>query len=313
MKFIKPKKILKGDLIGIISPASSPEDLSVIEKGVRYFEKLNYRVKVGKHVGNLKGYLAGTDEERVEDIHSMFTDKYIRAVICVRGGYGAFRLLDKIDYRLIKNNPKIFVGYSEITSLQNAFLRKAGLITFAGPMLSPDIASNLSEYTEDIFWRSLTSNKKLGRLKFPDVEKLPGINRGGKSGRIIGGNLAVFAGMIGTAYLPEIKNSILMLEDVGELPYKVDRLMNQLRLNNIFKQISGLLLGRFIDCYEHNPEKRTLTLGEIMDDYLRSLNIPIVYTFPHGHVKDKITVPLGINVKINAIKGFVEFTESAVR
>jgi muramoyltetrapeptide carboxypeptidase len=313
MRLVKPKKIKKKAVIGLISPASSPDNHSSIGKGVKYLESLGYRVKVGKNVGKSDGYLAGSDKERINDLHDMFRDKDVSAIICIRGGYGASRLLDSIDYKLIRNNPKIFVGYSEITTLQMAFLQKAGLITFAGPMLAPNLSNKISSFTEEIFWRSLTSNKKLGRIKLPADGKLPGINRGSISGRIVGGNLAVFAALFGTDYFPDIKNKILLLEDIGEVPYKVDRLMNQIRLAKVFKRINGLILGRFVDCFEHDPSKQTLTLGEVMDSYLHNLTIPIIYTFPHGHIDDTVTIPLGINVKIDATKGFVELLESGVK
>lgn len=313
MRLIKPKKLSKKDTIGIISPASTPDDPSLIEKGVRYLEKQGYRVEVGKNVGKSNGYLAGSDEERLDDLHFMFKNKDIKAIICVRGGYGASRLLDKINYRLIKNNPKIFAGYSEITSLQLAFLQRTGLLTFAGPMLIPDFTNEINSFAEEFFWRIISSNKKIGRLKYPDEDRLPGITKGGTSGKIIGGNLAVLSALIGTQYLPQMKEKILFLEDIGELPYKIDRYLNQLRLNKVFKEIKGLILGRFVDCYEHDPNKKTLTLGEVVYNYLNHLDIPIIYTFPHGHIKEKITIPMGINVRMNATKGFVEFTESAVR
>ena len=313
MRLIKPKKLAKKSVIGLISPASSPEDHSQINKGVKYLENLGYRVKLGKNVGKNNGYLAGSDEERVKDLHDMFKDKNVNAIISIRGGYGAYRLLDLIDYKIIKNNPKIFVGYSEITALQIAFFQKAGLITFAGPMLASNFSGNVSSFTEEYFWRSITSNKKIGRIKLPGNINLPGINKGGAAGRIIGGNLAVLTALFGTDFFPDVKNKILLLEDVGEVPYKIDRLMNQLRLAKVFKKINGIVLGRFVNCHDHDPSKKTLTLGEVMDSYLHNLTIPIVYTFPHGHIDDMVTVPLGINVKLNATKGFVEFTESGVK
>lgn len=313
MRIIKPKKLVKGDLIGLISPASTPDDPSLINKGVKYLEQLGYKVEVGKNVGKYNGYLAGSDEERVSDIHYMFKKKEIKAIFCIRGGYGAARIIDKLNYKLIRNNPKIFVGFSDITALQMALLTKAGLLTFAGPMIVPDFTTEKSSFTEEFFWRIITSNKKIGRLKFPGEDKLPGITKGGATGKIIGGNLAVFAALIGSGFLPTLKDKILILEDIGELPYKVDRLLNQLRLNRVFKQVKGIVLGRFVDCFEHDPEKKTLTLGEVMEDYLNNLKIPIVYTFPHGHIKDKVTVPIGLTIKMNATKGFVEYTESAVK
>jgi muramoyltetrapeptide carboxypeptidase len=309
----KPKKLNKKDIIGIISPASSPDEFLRIEKGVKYLEGLGYRVKIGNNVGKNHGYLAGTDEERVNDIHEMFKDKSVKAIFCLRGGYGAFRLLDKIDYRLIKNNPKIFVGYSEITSLQMAFLEKSGLMTFAGPMVAVDFYDEVSPYTSELFWATITSDKKLGKIKYPENQKLPYLRKGSASGRIIGGNLAVFAALLGTNYFPNLTGKILMVEDIGELPYRVDRMLNQLRLAGVFKKVKGIILGRFVDCNEHDPNKKTLTLGEVIDHYIGSLKIPSIYTFPHGHIKDFVTIPFGLKVNLNATKGIVEFAESAVK
>jgi len=313
MSIQKPKRLSKKDVIGIISPASSPDEFSRVEKGVKYLESLGYRVKVGANVGKNHGYLAGTDQERVDDIHSMFKDKSVKAIFTLRGGYGAFRLLDKIDYRIIKNNPKIFVGYSEITALQMAFLEKAGLITFAGPMVAVDFYDEVSEYTSELFWETITSNKKIGKLEYPENQKLPFLQKGSASGRIVGGNLAVFAHLLGTPYFPNLTGKILMIEDIGELPYRVDRMLNQLRLSGVFKKVKGIILGRFVDCHEHDPNKKTLTLGEVIADYITPIKVPSIYTFPHGHIKDFVTIPFGLKVNLNATKGIVEFAEGAVK
>ncbi len=221
MQVIKPARLKKGDVIGLISPASSPDELLRIEESTRYLEKLGYKVKLGKYVGKFNGYLAGTDDERLEDFHSMFSDKTVKAIMCLRGGYGAFRLLDKINYKLIQKNPKIFVGYSEITALQNAIFNKTGLITFAGPMPAVDFVNNISPYTEEWFWKVVTSNKKVGKIKYPDNAKMPFINKGLANGRILGGNLAVFSALLGTEYFPDMKDKILLLEDIDEKPYKM--------------------------------------------------------------------------------------------
>ncbi len=313
MRIIKPAKLKAGDVIGIIAPASAPVDPTKLENGIRYIEKNGYRVELGKIVSKINGYLAGTDQERADDLNSMFKNKDVKAIICLRGGYGASRILDKINYKLIRSNPKILVGYSEITALQIAILQKSGLVTFAGPMVATDFGNGVTPYTEDFFWRIVSSNKKIGRLKYLDNDKLVSITKGGASGRIIGGNLSVFAALTGTGYFPDLKGRILMFEEVDELPYKVDRLLNHLRLLKVFKQIKGIILARFVDCIEHDTSKRTLTLGEVMEDYMKDLKIPVLYTFPHGHIKDKVTVPFGINIKMNASKGFVEYLESAVK
>jgi muramoyltetrapeptide carboxypeptidase len=313
MKFIRPQKLSKNDLIGLISPASPPDEQSVVERGVRYLEKLGYNVEVGKHVGKVHGYLAGNDEERVEDLHYMFRSKNVKAIICVRGGYGASRLLNKIDFKIIKANPKIFVGYSEITALQSAILEKTGLITFAGPMIYPDLFDEVSSFTEEFFWKVITSNKKIGRVEIPEQDKIIGMTKGSSSGKIVGGNLSVLNALIGTQFFPNLKDKILLLEDIKELPYKIDRMLNHFQISNSFKNLRGIILGRFVDCFEHDPMKKTLTLGEVMENYLSNMKIPIVYAFPHGHIKDKITIPIGLKIRMNATKGFVEFMESAVK
>jgi muramoyltetrapeptide carboxypeptidase len=312
MKIIKPKKLSKGDVIGIISPASSTDDCTNVELGVRYLEKIGYRAEVGKNVGKSHGYLAGTDDERVEDIHYMFRKKHIKAVMCVRGGYGSPRLLDKIDFKLIKDNPKIFIGHSDITALQMAMLNKTGLITFAGPMLAVDFADEVSSFTEEVFWALVTSNKKFGKIKQPDNEKIYTLVKGSSKGRIAGGNLALFSSLTGTNYLPEMKDKILLLEEIGELPYRIDRMLNQLRLAKVFHQVKGVILGAFVDCNETDPLKKSLTLGEVISDYFEKLKIPVVYNVKHGHLKDSITIPMGISASLNASRNYIEFMENAV-
>ncbi len=312
MRIIKPKRLSKGDLIGIISPASSPSDLTRIESGARYLEKLGYRVEVAKNVGKYHGYLAGTDEERLDDLHYMFKKKEVKAIFCLRGGYGTPRLLEKINYNVIKDNPKIFVGYSDITALQMAFLQKTGLVTFGGPMVAVDFYNEVSPFTEEHFWSMLTSNKKIGKIHQPNDEKVFQLTKGMAEGRLVGGNLALVASLVGTPYLPPMKDKILILEEVGEQPYRIDRMLNQLRLSKIFNQVNGIILGTFSDCNEADPSTRTLTLGEVISDYFEELKIPIVYNFKHGHIKHTITVPFGTKVKVNASRNNVEFTEGAV-
>ena len=312
MKTIKPKKLEKGDLIGIISPASSPDDLSLIEKGAGYIEKCGYRVLIGKNTDKYNGYLAGSDIERAGDLMYMFSNREVKGIFCTRGGYGTPRLLDKIDYNIIKKNPKILVGYSDITALQMAILKKTGLVTFSGPMVVSDFSGNIDPYAEDAFWRIITSNKKYGKINLPEGKKLAGITKGSASGKIIGGNLALITSIAGTGYLPVLKDSVLFLEEICEPPYRVDRMLNQLRLMNVFDEVKGIILGAFTECNEVNPDKRTLTLGEVIHDYLAGLKIPVMYSFPNGHIKSKITIPYGIDVSINASRNTAEYMESAV-
>ena len=313
MNFIKPKKLKRGELIGIISPASAPDNSSIVENGVKYIESLGYRTILGKNVGKVRGYLAGTDEQRIEDIHQMFSDKKVKAVFCLRGGYGAFRLLDKIDYKLIRNNPKIFVGFSEITTLQMAFLEKANLITFAGPMVVSNFSKEISDYTEENFWRLLTSKNKPDNIIFSEHKIIYDKKYDKTSGRLIGGNLAVFTSMIGSGYLPSFNNDILLLEEINEPPYKIDRMLNKLRFNKVFNKLNGIILGNFIDCEEPDKKKTSLTIDEVFRDYLGELKFPVIRSFPHGHTKNILTLPIGTNIKLNLREGRMEFLESVIR
>ncbi len=312
MRVIKPKKLQKGDLIGIISPASSLEDPSKLERGVRYLEKLGYNVVVGKNVGKFNGYLAGSDTDRIDDLHSMFLNKKVKGVFSLRGGYGTPRLLDKIDYKIIKNHPKIFVGYSDVSALHLAMFYKTGLITFAGPMVGIDFYEDVSPFTEEMFWKLLTSSKRYGRIDNPDNESILSLNSGSANGRIIGGNLSVISSLIGTEYFPDLKDRILLVEEMGEMPYRVDRMLNQLKLAKMFHGIKGIVIGSFRDCNELDPNKKTLTLGEVITDYFSPLKKPVIYNFRHGHLKDNITVPIGATIKLNASRKYIEITETVV-
>ncbi len=312
MKIIKPKKLRKGDLIGIISPASSPSDLSRINSGVQYIESLGYRVVVGKNISNQTGYFSASDEERLDDIHAMFSDKNVKAIFTTRGGYGSARLLDKINYSLIKKNPKIFVGYSDITALQLSIFKKAGLITFAGPMVAVDFFDKVDLFTEENFWKIITSSKKIGKLINPNSEPFYSITTGRCEGNLLGGNLTMITSLLGTKYFPEFKNSIMFMEEINEKPYRIDRMFNQLRLSNVFDSVKGIILGRFVDCYEKDSAKKSFKLNEVISQYFSNLKIPVLYNVKHGHITQNLTLPIGINTKLNASRNFIELTESAV-
>ena len=310
MDIIKPEKLKQGDVIGIISPSSPVSDKAKLDASMSYFEKMGYRVKVGLNALKERGYLAGSDEERLEDVHNMFLDKEVKLIICLRGGYGASRLLDKIDYNIIKNNPKIFCGYSDITALQNAFFYKTGLITFAGPMAGVDFYKDISLFTEENFWNTLTSDEPL-KINYPEGERLNSYRSGIAEGRLIGGNLSLFSSLIGTKYLPEPEGKILLLEEVGEAPYRIDRMLNQLRLSGYLGKIKGVILGSFEDCIETDPQRKSLNLYEVMEDYfIKDFHAPVVYNLNHGHINNNLTIPIGVNVRINGSKCSIEFLES---
>lgn len=304
---LKPQALKKGDVIGIVSPASSPDDFSRIEKGVSYLESLGYRVKLGKHVYKRLGYLSASDDERAQDLNEMFSDPEVRAIICVRGGYGTTRILDKINYNAIKRSPKIFVGYSDITALQLAIFKKTGLITFSGPMLAVDIYS-FDSFSEEFFWRILTSKSKEIEIKNPDGVELATFKPGKAVGILLGGNLSLLASIIGTKYQPDFKDSILVIEDIGEEPYRIDRYLSQLKNSDVLSKIKGCIFGQFTDCVP-KEEGKSLTLEQIFQDYFGNLKIPIISNLSYGHIPQKLTLPVGAKVRIDSKRKTITIVE----
>ena len=313
IKPIRPPKLNKGDLIGILTPASPVADAARIEKGVRYLESLGYRTKLGQNVGKVNGYLAGTDEERATDLHAMFSDKRVKAIICVRGGYGTPRLLSLLNYKLIARNPKIFVGYSDITALQLAFWKKCSLITFHGPMAGVEMANQIDPFTEEMFWQCVTSTKKLGRLSLPEEPKVETLHTGKASGRLLGGNLSLIVSLLGTQYQPGFTDSILFIEEIEEEPYRVDRMMTQLYNSNVFSKSNGMLLGQFTDCNPKDPTKPSLITEEVLQDSAAKFAKPTLANLPFGHISKKMTLPAGLRVKMDATTKSIDFLEAAVR
>jgi muramoyltetrapeptide carboxypeptidase len=311
MKILKPPALKKGDVIGIVSPASSPDDFTRIEQGVKYLESLGYRVKLGKHVFKRYGYLSSTDDERADDLNEMFADEKVKAIICVRGGYGTPRLLDKVDYNLIKKKPKIFVGYSDITALQLAIFKKTGLVTFSGPMLAVDIYSNFDSFAEDFFWRILTSRERKLEIKNPNGVELNTLKSGKATGTLLGGNLSLIASIMGTKYQPSFNDSVLVIEDIGEEPYRIDRYLSQLKNSGVLYKINACILGQFTDCAPKEPEK-SLTLEQIFNDYLGNLKIPVISNLSYGHIPQKLTLPLGARVRVDAKRQKITIIESVL-
>lgn len=311
LKTLKPPRLRPGDLIGIVSPASTIADPARIQRGVAYIERQGYRTVVGEHVLKSYGYLAGTDEERAADLHAMFLNPEVKAIMCIRGGYGTPRLLPHIDYRLIARFPKIFVGYSDITTLQLALWKKCGLVTFQGPMVGVDMSDGLDAFTEELFWRLLTSRRKAGSV-LPEDEPASTLWPGKGSGILLGGNLAHLVASVGTPYIPSFKGAILFLEDIGEEPYRVDRMMSQLRHAGILRSAAGILGGNFTDCGIKDPAKPTLTVDEIFRELSVLAPTPFLTNLSFGHESKKITMPIGIKVRMDAEKKTLDFLEGAV-
>ncbi len=310
-----PPRLKEGDLVGIISPAGptfKKEDLSRVESSLSSF---GLRVRFGRHVLSKHGYLAGKDEERVSDIHEMFADNGVNAIMAMRGGWGSNRLLDKIDYDLIRKNPKIVIGFSDITSLLIAINAKTGLITFNGPVAT----SKWGGFTSKWFKKILMEGERVSMqnpLRKPDgspnnFHKITTINSGIAEGKLIGGNLTAISSMLGSDYLPDWKKSILFLEEVNEKIYRIDRLLTQLKLAGVLDKLSGIIMGKCIQC-EPSKITQSLSLEEVFADRFKPLGIPVYTGAMIGHIERIFTLPIGVKARMNADTGTIELLESAV-
>ncbi len=311
MKPLKPRRLRAGDLIGLVSPASPVADPTRIDRGVRYLESLGYRVEVAPSVLRSYGYLAGTDEERAGDLHAFFARKDMRAIMCIRGGYGTPRLLRLINYRLIASNPKIFVGYSDLTSLQLAIWKKTGLVQFHGPMAGVDMADTMDVFTENLFWQTVTATARAGAIALPDPQPTS-LTPGKARGRLLGGNLALMVSSMGTRYFPDLRGGLLYLEDIGEEPYRVDRMLFQLLNAGILHGVAGILTGQFSDCTPNDTTKPSFTVDEIFRQIAVLTDRPFLAGLPFGHESRKMTIPLGIAARVDAGRGTIEYLEPAV-
>lgn len=287
MKYIEPKALKKGDTIEFIAPAGVIENKSAIERAKNYFEDLGYKVKYSKHLFGKSNYMSGQDFERLEDLHNAFADKDVSAIICARGGYGCLRLIKDIDYEIIKNNPKIFCGYSDITVLSAMFLKRANLITYSSPMAKGDFgAENISQYTVSNFFNAV---EKMGKLSFKS-EKI--YNAGTVSGILFGGNLSSVVSLCGIDFIPDEK-FIFFTEDINEPVYKIDKMLTQLfNIEKFRSNICGIITGDFLD--NGYPEQ----LDELFRVFGSEYNLPVYGGFKITHEDDKITLPYGKNASI---------------
>lgn len=308
---IKPKALKLGDTIGIIAPASPATDERVIKAQERLIQ-MGFKVKMGKSPYERYGYLSGTDVVRAEDINTMFKDKEVDGIICIRGGYGTPRILQLLDYQAIKDNPKIFVGYSDITALHIAFTQIAGLVTYHGPMVASDMIGDFSDFSKDNLFRAIMNTEPMGKISNPEGEEITTINGGIAEGTIIGGNLSLIADTIGTPYEIDVKGKILFIEEVGEEPYNIDRMLNQLRLSGKLQEANGIILGDFNDC-ESKKHDENLTLEQVINDQIKPIGKPTIYNLQAGHCNPMVTLPLGVKARLDADKKELIILESCTQ
>ncbi|MBA5851395.1 LD-carboxypeptidase [Clostridium sp. cel8] len=307
------KRLKKGDTIGIISPSSfiKPED---IKNSIKILKDLGFNVKEGKHIYDKWGYLAGNDIDRANDLMDMFQDDSVDMILCVRGGYGAMRILPLIDFNIIKKHPKIFAGFSDITVLINTIYSKCNFVTFHSPMCNSNLEDKI---TLESFLNTLTYGYKPFKIKNVKgisnnyLRNLKNLNETSASGILVGGNLSLISGTIGTPYEIDTKDKILFIEDVNEEPYKIDKMLTQLILSNKLQECSGIILGQFTNCTLSNYE-RSFTLDEILEDRVISIGKPTIINFQCGHSYPRLTIPIGANVSIDCKNQIISVLEPVV-
>ena len=325
-KKIKPARLVVGDTIAVIAPSSGlPEH--VIQRAIAHLEQLGFVLKLGKNIRAMRGYLAGTEQQRLDDFHAAFADKEVKAVWCIRGGYGAARFIPQINYDIIRRNPKIFIGYSDITALHVAIHQQTGLTTFHGPVGTSDFSDYTKSHVLDVLMHPKPNYKiSLCPLNTTDAEKLfkpavieAGINKpeiitaGKCRGQLIGGNLSLLSAAAGTPYaLRNVKGKILFMEDIDERPYRIDRMLTQLMHSVDLKSCAGIALGIFDGCNPTKEDINTLSLSECLHDRLGHLGIPVIYGLSFGHIKHQCTLPYGIEAELNTGDKTITLLEAAV-
>ncbi|MSS70301.1 MAG: LD-carboxypeptidase [Candidatus Latescibacteria bacterium] len=300
---LKPERLRPGDTIGIVAPAGAFKK-ERLQPGLAYLERAGYGVRVGAHVYDRKRYMAGEDGARAEDLHAFFEAPEVRAIFAARGGYGTTRLLDLLDYDLIQRNPKIFLGFSDTTALQLALYRHAGLITTSGITVCADLGPEREAFTEAAMWRAVRDGA-VG--PFEGLRPLAG---GAAEGRLLGGCLSLVSALQGTAHLPAFDGAVLLLEDVDEAPYRIDRMLTHLRQTGLLGRVAGVAFGHFEGAKP--DEGADWTMEEVLADRTADLGVPVVCGLPYGHQRRRAVLPLGARVRLDADAGRLELLESTV-
>lgn len=303
---LRPKMIRRGDVIRIVAPAGPIDKRDDLLKGIAAFERMGFRVRFDDAIFLSTGYLAGADHLRAEDLMSAFEDPEVRAIVSLRGGYGCSRLISLMDERRLDNHGKIFMGFSDLTTLHLYFRRRFGWVTFHGPMATSPALGEIGPGQEEHLVRLWTDPSYRPELSFPQLETW---TTGLAEGELIGGCLSLITASLGTPYEPVTDGKILFLEDLGEPPYRIDRMLTQLRLAGKLDRVAGVLLGEFKDC---DPDNHGPSADETLRSLLEDLQVPVLAHFPSGHGPVNWALPLGVRVRLDASGRAVKFTESAL-
>ncbi|MFD2368997.1 LD-carboxypeptidase [Brevibacillus sp. GCM10020057] len=294
----KGKALRAGDTIGLVA-TSSPATEEQLVKSIAELESFGFKVKVsGTCRERYGGYLAGTPQQRAFELNAMFADDEVDGIMCMRGGYGAPQILHLLDYDCIAQNPKLFVGYSDITALHTAFGQQASLATLHGPMATSDIAQGMNDWTAQYLLRALTRPEPLGAIINPPDEEIVCLVEGQAAGPVVGGNLALIAALMGTPYQLDTRGKLLFLEDIAEEPYRIDRMLTQLALGGLFDDCAGIIIGTWTDC---EPKKREgFTVWDVFQNIVVPYQKPTVWNVQIGHGATNMALPLGVQASLDA-------------
>ncbi|OBX18049.1 LD-carboxypeptidase [Erythrobacter sp. QSSC1-22B] len=313
----KPPRLQLGDTVGLVEPASFSDDPAQIEAVQDTIRAMGLVPRVGRHVGSRHGYLAGTDRQRAADLNAMFADDEVRAVFAVRGGWGSARLLPFLDWKTIRANPKLLIGFSDITALHLAFAARAGFPTIH----SPNAGSSWQEVSWNSLWHlafagaaptfrnpAIGPEDRAGEERWRTVP----IRSGKARGRLLGGNLSVLTALVGTPWLPDFDGAILFLEDTGEAEYRIDRMLSQLALSGILDRVDGVVFGHCTRCASGVDDYAGFTIPELLDQYLAPLGVPAFRGANIGHIANQLSLPVGVGVEIDADLGTIRILEPVV-
>ena len=315
-KLIKPPRLKQGDFIGLIAPGGYTND-GAVDKAVRNIEALGFRVKTGRYLREVFGNYAGSSEQRVADLHAMFLDPEVKAIWPIRGGSGCISLLSSLDYDLIRRNPKVLIGYSDITALHLAIYKQTGLVTFHGPVASSTMTPYASEHLMAVLseprasYTIPMSPENAARAASEPHFGIHTFTHGVATGALMGGNLSMVAALAGTPYAADIAGSILFLEEVNEAPYRIDRWMTQLDLAGGFRSAAALVVGICENCGPEH-EDVSLTLERTLGLHLHPLTIPAVSGYSIGHIRNQCTLPMGIQARIDTQAQTITLLDAAV-
>ncbi len=317
-KIIKPKRLAKGDRVGLIAPASNAWENEEIRYAMDIIESMGFRVKPGEHLFARHGYLAGEDRQRADDVNRMFADPEVHAVMALRGGFGTPRILPMIDYELIRKNPKALIGYSDLTALLHAVQKNTGMVVFHGPIAR----QSFSDYTLAEFKKVLMEPAAPVSLGAPPAfepaegraeweNRLTPIVSGKARGPLMGGNLSLLCKLLGTPYQPDFTGRILVLEDISEPPYRIDGMLTHLWLAGCLSRCAGIVLGKFTDCGP-TGSGNSLSLEQVFEDRFKPMKIPTIRGMMIGHVSDQTTLPLGIEAELDVDEGVLTLLDTGV-